>query len=108
MNEKLLAFANKDNVEQKNMDGKVNDNEESYKWLTSWASKHKVELDDRNKVDSNGIRYVYVNCPNDAGHKDAAISVNPRIFQIPYIVNLPTLNRWNRKLANGSNNQLIH
>ena len=77
MNEKLLAFANKDNVEQKNIDGKVNDNEESYKWLTSWASKHKVELDDRNKVDSNGIRFVYVNCPNDAGHKDAAIIINP-------------------------------
>ena len=64
MNEKLLAFANKSNVEQKNVeqknaDGKANDSETRYKWLTNWASEHNVELNDRDKVDSNGIRYVH-------------------------------------------------
>lgn len=77
MNEKLLEFANKNNVEQTKTDGKVNDSETSYKWLTNWAFEHNVELDDRDKVDSNGTRYVHVNCPNDASHKDAAIIINP-------------------------------
>ena len=77
MNEKLLAFANKSNVEQKNVDGKANDSETSYKWLTNWACEHNVELDGREKVDPDGTRYIYVVCPTDASHKDAAIIVNP-------------------------------
>ena len=77
MNEKLLAFANKSNVEQNNVDGKANDSEMRYKWLTNWASEHNVELNDRDKVDPDGTRYIYVVCPNDASHKDAAIIINP-------------------------------
>ena len=77
-NEKLLAFANKrNNLEQKATVINASDNEQSDQWLKDWLAKYNIPMTKPEKVDQNGTKYLYVPCPNDDSHKDAAIIVNP-------------------------------
>ena len=77
-NEKLLAFANKrNNLEQKATVINASDNEQSDQWLKDWLAKYNIPMTKPEKVDQDGTKYLYVPCPNDDSHKDAAIIVNP-------------------------------
>jgi hypothetical protein len=47
------------------------------KWdIDEWIRERDIPVTGREKLDG-GVRYIYVECPNDPNHKDAAIIIRP-------------------------------
>lgn len=70
--DKLKEFANAQ-VKNKVNQGKSNRSKFD---IDNWIQKHNIPVTGREKMNGD-IRYIFVECPNDPNHKDAAIIVGP-------------------------------